>query len=454
MDRDHVQPPIRLVLILVGLVLSGPPLLFALLLSAELVPDAAIVAHLDDYRRAGGFQDDYTSDGLGGAHDRFTECIGLTYGLGFGVHGDDVLRHAARGMHAFSGSCKTTGRNIKALAGGHQLRGEEYFRYWHGYSVVTRPLIATVGVERGRALVAMLLAASALFAFSCVGRGLGWGVSAALLLPALISTNVASSPQGSITHAVSWSVIFLGVGVVVVATRRRGMAGGAFASGLVGVAFNYVDLLTTPAVPWAWSTFVVAAIMLTSTRSVLVCGIAAVMTAMAWALGYGLAWSSKWAITAILLGPDTFEEVTRAAAFRLGGEDPHYTAGLGIASASNLKYWVTLNPSATVVLILVATALVGASLKVARSHGARSIVLFSAAASPSFIIPLWYETVANHSQIHVFFTYRAIPAAIGVIAAAAIVASQTLKTFSTSSLGSHARVRFWMAVSRRRRAER
>ena len=34
---------------------------------------------------------------------------------------------------------------------------------------------------------------------------------------------------------------------------------------------------------------------------------------------------------------------------------------------------------------------------------------------------IWFEMLRNHSQIHVWFTYRSIPLALGIVAAALVI---------------------------------
>ena len=39
------------------------------------------------------------------------------------------------------------------------------------------------------------------------------------------------------------------------------------------------------------------------------------------------------------------------------------------------------------------------------------------------MVPAWYEVLSNHSQVHAFFTYRSVPAAVGVVVAASVLAA-------------------------------
>ena len=52
--------------------------------------------------------------------------------------------------------------------------------------------------------------------------------------------------------------------------------------------------------------------------------------------------------------------------------------------------------------------------------------MFAAFAVPALITPVWYGLLRNHSQIHEPFTYANVPAAVGVVMAAAILAARSL----------------------------
>ena len=47
-------------------------------------------------------------------------------------------------------------------------------------------------------------------------------------------------------------------------------------------------------------------------------------------------------------------------------------------------------------------------------------------ASPAVIPLVWYEILKNHSQVHVWFTYRSIALVIGIVAAAAVIGLRPL----------------------------
>ena len=47
---------------------------------------------------------------------------------------------------------------------------------------------------------------------------------------------------------------------------------------------------------------------------------------------------------------------------------------------------------------------------------------------PAAVIPFWYVVVSNHSQIHMFFVNRGVPAALAVLTAACLLVAARPRT--------------------------
>jgi putative effector of murein hydrolase LrgA (UPF0299 family) len=60
-------------------------------------------------------------------------------------------------------------------------------------------------------------------------------------------------------------------------------------------------------------------------------------------------------------------------------------------------------------------------------HGVRGLATFAAVALPALVVPAWYCVLSNHSQIHAFFVYRSLPAAVGVLLLAGVVACRRFR---------------------------
>jgi len=202
---------------LVGLVVVLQVVFCVLLVIGAAVPDRPIVERLSTDVATGSYGPSGEPDGQGGRATSFTDCVAA--GTGLGGPNLSAFERAVR-MPRLQ-SCEKGARQIDRLQRGEELgSGLAYFRYWAGYSVLTRPVLAAGGMDAmrlvagglfGMALIAMVLA---------VSRVTGVVYMLALTTPMLLSSNVLSVPATAFSHALSLAVIFGGVAAVASASRR------------------------------------------------------------------------------------------------------------------------------------------------------------------------------------------------------------------------------------------
>lgn len=381
------------------------------------VPDGPIVRHLEQAVVAGIYGPGDAPDRMGTRSDSFTECVVAGTGLG-GDPEDGALREAAF-MPRLSG-CEGGAEQIRALAAGERVEPMSYSKYWAGYVVLTRPVIATLGLDGMRMVAGLLLLASGVAAFVSVRRVLGTAVAAGLILPVVAGTNLLSTPSTGFSQALSFSVVFGTVAAVAWATRRS-LRAGLLATALAAALFCYVDLLTAPAVPWALATFVVGAVTWVARRELRHTLWAVVAAGVVWPLVFALTWVSRWVIAAVFLGPGPMYRLIREnVEFRTGGEYGGVEHYVGAAIGRNVGSWWFSVPTAPLVL---ATCVVVVAVALWRGRGAvRPSWLVLPVLLLAALIPfVWYEVLSNHSQIHAFFTNRGVPTALGIATAAALV---------------------------------
>lgn len=397
--------------------------LATLLVLAEAVPDGAVVRQLDQALDRGQFGQELVPDAFGGLHDGFTECVVLGFGLGAPPEPMGLVARAAWAPRI--GSCEDGVEQVRALAAGEEVAAGPYYRYWNGYAPLTRPTLALVGVTGLRVVAGIVLAAAGLFAAIAVGRRLGTMATVALAGPLLLASNVLATPAGSLTHALSLAAAFVGTGLVAVGADRGGAAGAAVAAASGAALFVYVDLLTTPALPWAWAAFVAAAVPAVRGASpgrVARSGLAA---GLAWPAAWALTWATRWLLAAAVHGTEVLTSIGQVSRFRVSGEAAGVQDAVGAALRANLGWWWDRHATARVVLALAVVAVL-TSLVVAarRDRGGARVGLAVLLAAPALVVPVWYELLSNHSQLHAFFTYRGVPAAVGVAVAACVVAAR------------------------------
>lgn len=394
--------------------------LLVLVVGSHLISDEHIADQLIEARDAGEFsRDNWVLTRPGNLEDKFADCFGTSQGLGYDGLFDSALRSPNLGP------CPDANEKLDLYqATGDLSSSWDYFRYWHGYTTISRPSIAALGVKGTRYLLTLLigatliggaamavrrtrnLAALALFAPLAATTDLLWmassiptaiGVIAALCGPLLV---FAAPPPHDEADALRDLALM----------KRLFVAGGIVA---------FFDLLSVGPISWA---FTVAAVVvslptvdITNRRAVAL----TVSAAGSWILGYGATWASKWFFTSFVVGvEDTWESVRSGVGFRLGGEHQLVESGFAVSSRENLDYWLQ-QPYAKVTLALTVGIVAGRAF-VYREQASQWLKQFALLGAPALLIVVWYEVLRNHSQIHHWLTYRFWAVFAGILIYAAL----------------------------------
>lgn len=410
--------PLRLLLIpVLGFVLVQI-LFFALLVAGAAIPDRPIVRHLAADVESKMYGPTGLKDRMGGTSDSFTECVVVGVGLG----SDETNPVVKAGTMPRISNCKLGAEEIKSLAAGKDVEESSYFRYWSGFTPITRPVLAVSGMTGVRLVSGALLAFSLVLAGSVLSRSVGVLAATGLLGPLIVSTNLMSTPSSSFSQAISISAYLAGVAVCAWGARRS-LALGLLGCALSAAVFCYVDLLTTPSIGWALSAATIAGVTYVRTSSLRPTIVAVLAAGLLWPLVFAATWVSRWLFAIPFAGWNAVvEEVKTTVLFRTAGSYQSVRDELWAASEKNWTYWADLATAPFVMWVAVVVALV--ALLLSLRGGYKGILAFLVIALPMACVPFWYEALRNHSQIHVFFVYRCVPVGIGVGLFAALVAAR------------------------------
>ena len=362
--------------------------------------------------------------------DVFSDCIALTMGLG-----DSDGGPASTWLRSPTlGSCDGAIASIRRYESGQGLSGGyEYFRYWHGYTIVSRPLVATIGVT-GTRIVLFWAYIGVLAGFARrLWRFHGPVAPVALLAPYLLTSDTVELAR-SLPHGVPALVALAGAWAL-----HRAAAGAspdsaapwtgaddlrlATVAFVAGATYVFVDVLTTP--PGAWA-LVVCAAVLASARGLGGRRLAGrgVVAGVAWIVGWAWTWVCKWAVAAVVLGFDRVRDsIGEAVDDRLAGERGYIDLAPFKAIELNVETWLEhpLTPSVLVVIV-VATVVTWRSAAHRSVWRSRLII-----ASPALLPLLWFEVLRNHSLVHVLFVYRSLGVSAGIVAVALLVGPESLR---------------------------
>jgi hypothetical protein len=410
----------RVSLSLAAVLVACQLVFFALLFLAQAVPDDPIEEHLLEAVDDGLYGPTGRPDQMGGTSEAFTECVAL--GTGLGAPDLSVWERTIRMPRI--GSCGAGREQLQALVDDEEVSGTtEYFRYWSGYTVLTRPVLALWGLGPLRMAIGAILAASMVAAAVIVGRRTSMWHVAALGGPLLLSTHLTSMPSTSSNGALAYAVGFLGVATAAWGATR-GVRQAVVATAVGAAAFNYVDLLSVPAVPWMLTTAVTGAVV--AFRSCDVGRLARTIAAvgLVWPLAFGVTWAARWLLAIVFLGWDHAEPViTDKIGERTSGEASGGT-GVLAATRANWRYWTDDVALGRPVLILSALTVAVVVILAVRRGGLRPLAVAGVLAAPALLAPVWYEVLRNHSLVHVEKVYCDLPVAVGVVVAAAVVADR------------------------------
>jgi len=287
----------------------------ALLVVVNAIPNQPIAENI---RRSLTFQD-FQQSPIGAHLDEFTECVGVSMGV-FTGHTINPIREAF-----LSPSTRGCAR-LKEALDGKPDQTDNYWRFWHGYQVISRPLLYFFSLRTMRIVVFVCFCVS-VFAFYETIRARIGATHAAFALAALlcVSAPVYSSLY-LISHTVLWLPAFLGAAWLLrtkyMETQTSNETLMAFFL-LLGMATSFLGFMTTPLVMLTIPLLVLywagrdrwAESRRPSWRMVtLFCAI--------WTAGYLGCWAVKWMLVAALSNVDVHREVLSQITLRLSGDRP------------------------------------------------------------------------------------------------------------------------------------
>lgn len=284
------------------------------------------------------------------------------------------------------------------------LETNRYYRYWHGYVVLLRPLLVFLSLNRIRALFQfLLLIAITVFVASAVAKWGRRGVAPAIIVSAAYF--MFGAPQAaaclpffpSLIVSVILSIWVMSLGKV----SRLKLAYGFM---LCGIAVVYLDFLDTPSVALTVPLgLLIWRLAVDGQNAAVVLTYAAACSA-AWAIGYFGMWAGKWLLSSVVLNVNVVADAFHQASLRAGMIESESAANADAISAISKN----MGASAGVSFLNVAQAFVCAVLaflQVLKGDRRRSgilLVFLICAALPY----AWYAVLSDHSVIHWWFTYR------------------------------------------------
>ncbi len=287
---------------------------------------------------------------------------------------------------------------------------QQYLRYWHGSSVIIRPLLTVLSLPQiyvFNAIVMIILYAW----FAVAAHRSGNTLLAVGMAVALIMTRIWYVP---LCLEYTWIFLILPVASVLalrLAGKRDDKLPLLFM--IVGMVTNYLDFLTcetlTLLVPLLITIYVAAKDRKDTGRIVRT----SVRASAAWLSGYALTWIAKWIFAALILRENIMPYVSGHISERIGRD-------LGIGTFRYLTGAVFYNFTCLFPLRHSFWSMIGFALIVLGffyfgyvykrpGQNTRLIALYALIGAVPIVR---FLLLHNHSYLHCFFAYRALAALV------------------------------------------
>lgn len=360
-------------------------LFFGAILAAFAVPNEPIIRSLTERpdvlasRRADN----------GRVIDADTECIGLSIGLDLADAPAPLLKRTINAQSLYG--CEPL---FHLFDGSKTEKVRDYFRYWHGYLVIARPVLAVMPYNDLRGYLFTLSAGLFVWLVWRIGEDLGPRTALAVAAPFIVIN--AMGLWVVATKATTW---LLAIGAGLVLSRRRADETPLLVFFILGALTAFLDFFTAPAFVFCFAALVWALYEKRARREP--AWTAFILMGAFWAAGWAGFILLKIVIAAAALDADVWRNFVDAALFRVRGESEYVDSFIpGAALYANIaamkSFWA---PVAIIAFMILPFATKPRRSRWALLARDRSVLLGIAAAPL-----LWMEVFSNHTQIHAAFT--------------------------------------------------
>lgn len=283
----------------------------------------------------------------------------------------------------------------------------EYARYWHGYLVILRPLLAIFNYNSIRIILSLITLSLIICMLVLIYKKINL-VTAFIYALGLLSISIFIVSQ-SINEILIFIVAF--IFTIILLLKKDKIKDIFMFFFIVGSVANFIDLLTAPIVTLGivGTTYFLLLQNKNEKNSIKTYIIEILKICVAWGLGYGLTWISKWVITEVLFNRNLITQAIEQAIFRM--KLPTKTDGtlkydLMFVLQRNINF--LSNSVISINIFMIIALIVYNIIKVMKKeidfkNNLKECIPYFF----MFILPfLWYMVLKQHSAVHAFFTYR------------------------------------------------
>ena len=286
-----------------------------------------------------------------------------------------------------------------------------YARYWHGYLVLVRPLLCLFKYKYIKYMSMILCFVLLCIAYQKLSELLGKGIGVAYVI-AMCMGNIICIPLLFQYMAMYYVTVISTILFCLLYQKRKRFSAGIFFL-VVGSVTNFLDFLTSPLV--SLGLLLVPACLLYTREKEYTAGHGIgylVHKSVLWVLGYGGTWLAKWCVSSVLLKRNVIKDAIETIIYRTEGAADEVINRFDVLQR-NLS---TMFPKGAIA-VAAALFVMWIFLLVKKHQSLQQIKNAAPVVLLAGYPVVWYFVLANHSQIHSYFTYRTLEITIFAVLA-------------------------------------
>lgn len=282
----------------------------------------------------------------------------------------------------------------------------QYSRYWHGYLLFLKPLLMFFNYEQIQVFIMLVVIALTIAVVYMLQKKkmerfiIPYGVTVALLYPLAIMISL---------QFLSVFVIF-NVAILYILWRSDKMLkerNSFFVFLVIGMLTCYFDFLTFPIVTLGIPLIVWLIVSnrekaMKLSKNVL----QIVIDTLGWVIGYFGIWVGKWAWGSLVTGQNLFKSAMEAAESRSSASafSEEISRFSPVKEAFNVMFSWPVCVLLIIALIVLVVMLIMKKIRVHKQKMVDNLWMLLVGLAPI----AWYVVFANHSESHIFFTFRTL----------------------------------------------
>lgn len=324
--------------------------------------------------------------------DSFTDNLMLNEA--FSVDSSQPIKSALQS--AFSGGLYDTGKQTSSLEQlylGKETKPVPYDRYWHGYLVYLRPLLAITSYQGIRTILTTVLICLGIWLLYLLVKRFGYGV-ALTILTGLLAVDFLYIGQ-SIQFFGVFNISILGSIYLLYVNNKNDFHPIYFF--IIGAVTSFIDLLTAPLVTLSIPLIISTIYNRRKIKAIFI-------SCIFWTLGYLSLWMSKWLLGQFSYSPGAITNAVNQIRYQTA---TNLTESISRSETIYRNFWQLIGYDKTNKYVVLAIGLTMFFFLVRYYRIPKDWLIKILPWLIIVCIPyIWYLVAAGHDYMHVWFTYR------------------------------------------------